>query len=253
MIDTHAHIDSFDDTKLKEVLERAKKVNIEKIINPSAEPSNFERVLKIANENDFVYAALGVHPEETDKFKEDTLETIKELALKNKKVVAIGEIGLDYYWTTETKEKQKEIFRVQTELAKELKLPLIIHDREAHEDTFNILKSADLGDIKVIMHCFSGSIEFMKQCVKEGYYIALGGVVTFKNAVKPKEVAKSVPLERLLIETDCPYLAPVPYRGKENEPSYIIESAKCIAEIKGISFEELERITTKNAVEVFNL
>ena len=252
MIDTHAHIDSFDDTKLKEVLERAKEVNIEKIINPSAEPDNFERIIKISEENDFIYAALGVHPEEVDKFKEDTLDEIRELS-KNKKVVAIGEIGLDYYWTTDTKEKQKEIFSKQLELAKELNLPVIIHDREAHEDTFNLLKNADLGDLKVIMHCFSGSSEFMKQCVKEGYYIALGGVVTFKNAVKPKEVAKNVPIERLLIETDCPYLAPVPYRGKENEPSFMIESAKCIAEIKGITLEELDKQTTKNALEVFKI
>ena len=252
MIDTHAHLDSFDDTKLKEVIKRAKDVKIEKIINPSAEPSNFERVLKIAEENDFIFAALGVHPEEVDKFEDDTLDEIRRLS-ENKKVVAIGEIGLDYYWTTDTKEKQKEIFSRQLELAKELKLPVIIHDREAHEDTYNLLKLADLGDIKVIMHCFSGSVEFMKQCTKEGWYIALGGVVTFKNAVKPKEVAKNVPSDKLLIETDCPYLAPVPYRGKENEPSYMLESAKCIAEIRGISLEELNKITTKNALEVFKL
>jgi len=252
MIDTHAHLDSFDDTKLKEVIKRAKDVKIEKIINPSAEPSNFERVLKIAEENDFIFAALGVHPEEVDKFEDNTLDEIRRLS-ENKKVVAVGEIGLDYYWTTDTKEKQKEIFSRQLELAKELKLPVIIHDREAHEDTYNLLKQADLGDIKVIMHCFSGSVEFMKQCTKEGWYIALGGVVTFKNAVKPKEVAKNVPSDKLLIETDCPYLAPVPYRGKENEPSYMLESAKCIAEIRGISFEELNEITTKNALEVFNL
>ena len=252
MIDTHAHLDSFEDTKLKEIIKRAKKVNIEKIINPSAEPSNFESVLKIAQENEFVYAALGVHPEEVDKFKDDTTDEITRLS-KNKKVVAIGEIGLDYYWTTETKEKQKDIFSKQLKLAKELNLPVIIHDREAHEDTYNLLKSADLCNIKVIMHCFSGSVEFMKQCVKEGWYIALGGVVTFKNAIKPKEVAKQVPLERLLLETDCPYLAPVPFRGKENEPSYIIESAKCIAEIKGMTFEELDKITTKNALEVFKI
>ncbi len=252
MFDTHAHIDSFDDIKLKEVIKRAKEAGIEKIVNPSAEPSNFERILKISEENDFVYAALGVHPEETDKFKDDSIELIRNLS-KHKKVVAIGEIGLDYYWTTETKEQQKKIFKLQTELAKELNLPLIIHDREAHEDTFNILKSAKLGDIKVIMHCFSGSREFMKQCVKEGWYIALGGVVTFKNSVKAKEVAVDVPIEKLLLETDCPYLAPVPYRGKENEPSYILETAKCIAELRGISFEELECQTTKNACEVFGL
>ena len=252
MFDTHAHIDSFDDDKLIDVIDRAKAKRITKIVNPSAEPSNFDRVLKIADTYDFVYAALGVHPEETEKFKEDSLDQIKTLS-KHKKVVAIGEIGLDYYWTTETKEKQKAIFSAQLDIAKELNLPVIIHDREAHEDTFNLLKAANLGDIKVIMHCFSGSREFMKQCVREGWYIALGGVVTFKNSVKAKEVAVDVPIEKLLLETDCPYLAPVPYRGKENEPSYIVETAKYIADLRKMTYEELELQTTKNACEVFRV
>ena len=171
---------------------------------------------------------------------------------KHKKIVAIGEIGLDYYWDKSNVEAQKEIFIKQIKLANNLNLPIAIHDRDAHKDTFDILKEYNKNST-VIMHCFSGSVELARECIKEGWYIALGGVVTFKNAVKTKEVAKEIPLEYLLLETDAPYLTPVPYRGEENQPAYVKYVAEEIAKIKEISVDEVDKITTENTIKVFNL
>lgn len=165
------------------------------------------------------------------------------------KVVAIGECGLDYYWDKSFVEEQKKVFAKQIEIAVALKKPLIVHDREAHHDTLEMLK--DVKDVPVIMHCFSGSWEFAKECIKKGFYIALGGVVTFKNAKKVHEIAKNIPLEHLLLETDAPYLTPEPFRGKRNEPAYVKFAAEKIAEIRGCSLEEIAQATTKNANEVF--
>jgi len=171
---------------------------------------------------------------------------------KNPKIKAVGEIGLDYYWDKSFNDIQKDVFIKQILMANKLELPIVVHDREAHLDTFNILKSHNTNS-KVLFHCFSGSVEFMKECTKQGWYIALGGVVTFKNAVKMKEVAKEVPLDKLLLETDSPYLTPVPYRGKENKPGYVKFVAEEISKIRNIQFDEIAEITTKNAEEFFNL
>ena len=195
---------------------------------------------------------LGIHPSEAKEWTDDIITRIKKLANKNKKIVAIGEIGLDYYWDKSFNDLQKEIFIKQIKLANELRLPIDVHDRDAHKDTFDILKEYNRGSI-VIMHCFSGSVEFAKECIKEGWYLGIGGVVTFKNAIKMKEVARAVPLEQILLETDAPYLTPVPHRGKENQPAYVKFVAEEIARIRNTTFEEIDEITTQNAKRVFNI
>ena len=197
-----------------------------------------------------LYSAIGVHPSEAKTYNQEVEKEIYKL-YKHKKVIAIGEIGLDYYWEQETKELQKEVFRKQLKIAQELQIPVLIHDREAHNDTFDILQEFKLKD--VVFHCFSGNVEFAKKCIEAGYYIAIGGVVTFKNAKDLKEVAKILPLDKLLLETDAPYLAPVPFRGKLNSPAYLKYIAQEIANLKEIDIEEVKKQTTKNAQKIFGI
>ena len=194
---------------------------------------------------------LGIFPTEAKTWTDDILEQMESLAT-DKKVVAIGEVGLDYYWDKTFVDKQQDIFIKQIKLANKLNLPLVIHDREAHKDCFDLLKEHNKGS-KVLFHCFSGSPEFAMECVKEGWYIALGGVVTFKNAVKAKEVAQTIPLSNLVLETDSPYLTPVPYRGKENQPAYVKYVAEEIAKLREVHTEEIADITTKNAENFFGI
>jgi len=234
-----------------EVMKNARDAGVEKVIVPSAYPKDIDEIMSIVEKSINIYGMLGVHPTEARDWKDDLIEKIKEYS-KHSKIVAIGEIGLDYYWDKSFNDIQKEVFIKQIKLANELNLPISIHDRDAHKDTYDILKEYNKGS-DIIMHCFSGSVEFAKECIKEGWYIALGGVLTFKNAVKTKDVAKEIPLEKLLIETDAPYLAPVPYRGEQNQPAYIKYVAEEIAKIKGITFEEVDKVTTQNAIRVFNI
>ena len=241
LIDTHAHIDMLP---LEETLILMQEYGVKKAIIPSVEVGTMDKVLSIANENENIFAMLGIFPSEAKTYTDEIEEKIKANV---DKIVAIGEIGLDYYWDKSFVELQKEVFAKQIRLANELNLPIAVHDREAHKDTFEN-KNSD-----VLFHCFSGSVEFMKECVKQGWYIALGGVVTFKNAVKMKEVAKEVPLDKLVLETDSPYLTPVPFRGKTNYPAYVKYVAEEIASIREISFEEVDEITTQNAKKVFSL
>ncbi len=249
LIDTHAHLDMYEDWDV--IIKNAKENGIKKIIIPAVETEYFQKILDIANSYEDVYCMMGIFPTEAKNWHDGILEDIKELA-KNKKVVSIGEIGLDYYWDKSFVDEQKDIFIKQVKLANELGLPIEIHDREAHKDVFDILveynKTSD-----VVFHCFSGSVEFARECLKQGWYIALGGVVTFKNAVKTKEVAKDVPLDRLMLETDSPYLTPVPFRGKENQPAYVRYVADEIAKLKGIDVKEVIEATTKNAEMVFGI
>lgn len=252
LIDTHSHIDIPDFEDLDAVISNAEKNGVEKIIIPSVDRTSFEKVIAISNKYEGVYCALGIHPTEAQNAKSEDFDRIIELA-SDKKIVAIGECGLDYYWDKTFIKEQKEIFLKQIEIAKELKKALIVHDREAHKDTFDLLTQNINDEIPVIMHCFSGSLEFAKECVKKGFYIALGGVVTFKNAKKAHEIAKHIPLEHLLLETDAPYLTPVPFRGKRNEPAYVKFVAEEIAALRGISFEEVAEATTTNARKVFNI
>ena len=253
LIDTHAHIDMEDfGADFVQMLARAQENGVQKIIIPAVEPSTFERVLKTAEKSPNLYAATGVHPEDAKNFDENALNLMEKM-IKHPKVVAVGEIGLDYYWDRSYNDVQKAVFEAQIEFAKKHDKPIIVHDREAHGDSLEILKRTNAAEVGVVMHCFSGSPEFALECVKEGFYIALGGVVTFKNAKKMKEVAKIVPLERLLLETDSPYLTPVPFRGKRNEPAYVKYAAEEIANLRGIGFEELARATTENAIKIFRL
>lgn len=248
IIDTHAHLDMLNDPK--RAIEEALEAGVERIIVPGVEPDTFEKVIKLADEYENVYAQVGVHPSEAQKFSDDTAGRMMELAA-HKKVVAIGEIGLDYYWDKTFVDVQKKVFKTQIEIANALKLPVVVHDREAHGDTFEILEQ--MGAKKVLLHCFSGSLEFAKRCVEKGWFIALGGVVTFKNAKKVRQVAKEIPLEHIMLETDTPYLTPHPYRGEENAPKYIVLSAKEIANLKDTALSEVERVTTANAQNFFNV
>lgn len=251
LIDTHSHIDMIEQISLDEVLANAAANDVEKIILPCAYPKDIDKIIDITEKYVNVYAYLGVHPSEARDWNDSLSEKITNYVSSGKKVVGIGEIGLDYYWDKSFNNIQKEVFIKQIRLANELNLPINIHDREAHKDTFDIIQTNNENST-VIMHCFSGSVEFARECIKAGYYIALGGVVTFKNAIKMKEVAADIPIDRLLLETDAPYLTPVPYRGKENQPAYVRFVAEEIAKIRGIELEELAALTTQNAERIFN-
>lgn len=249
LIDTHSHINMIEEISIDEILKNAEESNVRQIIVPSAYPSDIDVVYNLAQQYENIFCYLGVHPTEVKDWEDSLIEKIKDYA-KSQKVVGIGEIGLDYYWDKSFNDLQKEIFIKQIKLANELNLPINIHDREAHKETFDILKEHNKGS-KVIMHCFSGSPEFAKECIKESWYVALGGVVTFKNAKKMKEVAEEIPLEYLLLETDAPYLTPVPFRGKENQPAYVKFVAEEIANLRKISVEEIMHTTTENAKFLF--
>ena len=251
LVDTHSHINTLEKITPQEAIDNAKANGVEKIIVPAATVNDIDEVLKFVNKYENTFGLLGVHPSEVKDWDDSLLDKIREYS-KNEKIVGIGEIGLDYYWDKSFNDLQKEVFIKQVKLANELKLPICVHDREAHKDSFDILKKYNKTS-DVVMHCFSGSVEFAKECVKEGWFIALGGVVTFKNAIKMKEVAKEVPLENLLVETDAPYLTPVPFRGTENQPAYVKFVAEEIAKLRGITFEEVATATTKNAEKVYGI
>lgn len=249
IINTHSHVNMLRETNIDEAIQNAIDNKIVTIVPSSSVQDIFDTDKFIKKYND-VYGYVGVFPEEVKDFSDKTLSDMEEIIKSNPKIIGIGEIGLDYYWDKSFKELQKEAFIKQIEFANQMNLPLNIHSREAHLDTLEILKKYNKNST-AIMHCFSGSLEFARECIKEGIYIALGGVVTFKNAKKTKEVAKSIPLEYLLLETDDPYLAPVPFRGKENQPMYVKYVAEEIANLRGISTEEIAQISTENAKKVF--
>lgn len=252
LIDTHSHIDMSDFEDLDEIIVNAQNNGVNNIIIPSVDRSSFDNVIKITNQYEGVYCSLGIHPTEAQNAKDEDFTKIIERADSNK-VVGIGECGLDYYWDKTFINEQKEVFIKQIEIAKMLKKPLVVHDREAHKDSFDLLVAHVNNEVPVVMHCFSGSLEFANECIKKGFYIALGGVVTFKNAKKAHEVAQNIPLEFLMLETDAPYLTPVPYRGKRNEPAYVKFVAEEIAKLRGLSFEEVADATTRNARKVFGI
>ena len=253
LFDTHVHLNDnqFEDD-LEEVIERARLNGVERMVVVGFDEKTIKRAMELIDTYDFMYAAIGWHPVDAIDLTDSYLDWIEELTA-HPKVVAIGEIGLDYHWDKSPKDIQQAVFRRQIQLAKKLDLPIIIHNREATEDVVAILEEEGAAEVGGIMHCFSGSPETAKRCLEMNFYISLGGPVTFKNAVKPKEVAKEVPLDRLLIETDCPYLAPHPYRGKRNEPSYVKLVAEQIADLKEISFDEVARATTENANRLFRI
>lgn len=249
IINTHSHVNMLRETNIDEAIQNAIDNKIVTIVPSSSAQDIFDTDKFIKKYND-VYGYVGVFPEEVKDFSDKTLSDMEEIIKSNPKIIGIGEIGLDYYWDKSFKELQKEVFIKQIEFANQMNLPLNIHSREAHLDTLEILKKYNKNST-AIMHCFSGSFEFAKECIKEGIYIALGGVVTFKNAKKTKEVAKNIPLEYLLLETDDPYLAPVPFRGKENQPMYVKYVAEEIANLRGITPEEVAKTSTENAKKIF--
>lgn len=252
-IDTHVHLnaDQYEED-LQEVIDRALEANVKKMVVIGFDRITIERAMKLVEEYSFIYAVVGWHPVDAIDCTEEDLKWIEELAA-HEKVVGIGEMGLDYHWDKSPKEIQQEIFRKQIRLAQKVKLPIIIHNRDATEDVIRILQEEEAYLTGGIMHCFGGSVETAKQCIDMNFMISLGGPVTFKNAKRPKEVAAEIPLEYLLIETDAPYLAPHPHRGKRNEPGLVPLVAEEIARLKGISIEDVAEATTKNAERFFNL
>jgi TatD DNase family protein len=250
IFDSHAHYDSeaFNDDR-KELLSALPEQGVCGIINCGSDMASSLSCLELADEFSFIYAACGVHPHEAEGCKQGYLPVLKKLCMEEK-CVAVGEIGLDYHYDFSPREIQKTVFEQQLVLAKELDLPVIIHDREAHEDTMTLLKRYKP---KGVVHCFSGSAEMAKEIIKLGMYIGLGGAVTFKNAVKPCEVAKFVPDDRLLIETDAPYMTPVPFRGKRCDSLHIPYIAEKIAELRGCTAQEILDLTDKNAKTLFNI
>ena len=245
IFDTHAHYDdeAFDEDR-KDLLKELNASGVIGILNCACSKASLATTNELTKEFSFIYGALGIHPSDANDYDEDVRKQIIEYVKENEKILAIGEIGLDYYWDENPdREIQKSVFRAQMQLAAELNLPVVIHDRDAHKDTLDIMK--EFPEVKGTVHCFSGSVEFAKECIKLGYYIGITGVVTFKNAKKIHDVIREIPLERLLVETDCPYMAPVPFRGKRNKSDYIEYIIEQIALIKEIDPKEVN-ITVNN-------
>lgn len=250
LFDSHTHLDDpkFDADRA-EVIEKIKDSGVAKIVNIGCNIPTSEFSVHLAEKYDFIYATVGFHPCDTGSMKESDIDKLRSLA-SHKKVVAIGEIGLDYHWDNVPRDVQKYWFERQMKLAEELDMPVAIHNRDAHEDTFNIVKNSSA---KGIIHCCSCSKEMAEEFVKLGYYISFAGPITYKNGTRNVETAKAIPLDRLLIETDAPYLAPDGFRGKRNDSSLIRYTCERLAEIKGVSFEEMAEQTFKNAEKVYRI
>lgn len=249
--DTHAHYDdkAFDEDR-EELLQKLESADVELIIDPGCDVDSSRKALELAEKFPFLYAAVGLHPEELEKHGGDALDKVRELA-GHPKCVAIGEIGLDYYWDASRREEQKALFRRQIELAMELDKPVIVHDREAHGDCLEIVR--DYPGLRGVFHCYSGSAEMAKELLKLGWYLGFDGPITYKNARKALEALELCPLERILIETDSPYLSPVPMRGKRNDSSNLRYVADKIAQIKGLSPEEAAALTLANGCRLFGI
>lgn len=253
MIDTHAHINtSRFNYDYDTVIEDALANGIEIIIVVGFDTETIKRAVELAEKYENIYATVGWHPVDAKYIKEEDWIFIEKM-IRHEKVVAIGECGLDYYWDTSSKEEQIPVFKRHIELAKKYNKPLVIHTRDAIQETYNILKQHDISNCRGVMHCFTGSAEMALKFIDLGLYISLGGPVTFKNASKPKNVAKVVPLENLLLETDCPYLTPHPHRGKRNEPKYVKLIAEEISRIKNVDFDIVDKTTTQNALKLFQI
>lgn len=253
LFDTHAHLDDdrFDEDR-KQVIEQCKTEGVELILNAASNLHTSLKSIELAKEYDFIYAAVGVHPHDAKSMDSRTIDVLRDLAA-NPKVKAIGEIGLDYHYDFSPRDVQKQRFMEQIDLAKQLKLPIIVHDRESHGDIMEIFNKMNVKDMGGVLHSFSGSVELARECVKLGFYLSISGPLTFKNNVKTVEVVREIPLDMLLIETDSPYLTPTPYRGHRNYPGYVRYVAEKIAEIKGLSFEEVAKKTLENGKKLFDI
>ena len=252
LFDTHAHMDAdaFDADR-HELLASLPEKGISLVMNPGCSLESSLNAIELAKQYDFVYAAVGSHPDVADEVDDALIARYRELCKQNPKALAIGEIGLDYHYEDIPREIQQKAFRLQMELARELDLPVIVHEREAHEDGLRIVD--EFPTVKGVFHCYSGSSEMAKELVKRGWYIGFTGVLTFKNARKAIEVAAEIPLDRIVIETDCPYMAPVPFRGKRNDPGKLCHMAEKLAEIRDITPEEATRITLENGKRLYRM
>ncbi len=256
-VDSHAHIDGpeFDGDR-DEVLERARLAGVDAILNVgTGDPHSgaFERAAKLGEQHADIYTAVGVHPHDARLYDDSAEDLIRRL-LTGEKVVAWGEIGLDFHYDNSPRDVQLKVFRRQLQSARELGVPVIIHTREAEKETVEILRDEwQSSKLPGIMHCFSGSAALARQCIELGFSISFSGIVTFKKADDLRAIAAEVPLDRLLIETDCPFLTPVPHRGKRNEPAYVVEVAACLAGLRGMTLEEMGRLTTENFNRIFRL
>lgn len=249
MVDTHCHLDDERFEKDREEIFKELSEKMEFVVNIGYDLISSKKSVEYAKENKFIYAAVGIHPSEVENYTEKIEQEIKKL-LKEKKVVALGEIGLDYHWMTSEKEHQKEIFKRQMKLAATENKPVVIHSREALKDTIDIIK--EFPNVEGIFHCYPGSIESAR-LIPKNYYFGVGGVLTFKNSKKTVEFLEKIDLSRIVLETDSPYLTPVPFRGKRNNPLYVKHVAEKIADLKGISFEEVIKITTENAKKIYKI
>jgi len=253
LTDSHAHLNAAEFAEDRaETIARAREAGVSRIVNIGFNRETIPSSLALAEAYDFIWAAVGWHPQDAKDMRPGDLEWIEELT-RHEKVVAIGEIGLDYYWDTSPKEVQDRVFREQIRLARKVGKPIIIHNRDAHHDVVETLKQEKAAEVGGIMHCFTGSWETAKLCMDMNFYISFGGPVTFKNARQPKEVLAKVPLDRLLLETDSPYLTPHPFRGKRNESAHVRLVAEAAAEIKGLPVEEIARVTTENAIRLLGI
>ncbi|KJS79805.1 MAG: hydrolase TatD [Peptococcaceae bacterium BICA1-8] len=253
LFDTHAHLDDVKfNGETDEVILRAKEQGVSLIVNVGYNLRHAQQSIALAEKYDFIYASVGLHPHDAKDGDKSFWEEIYKLA-RHPKVVALGEMGLDYYWDNSPRDVQRDVFRQQIGVAKDLKLPIIIHDRDAHQDVLTIVKEERALEVGGVFHAYSGSWEMTKEIMDLGFFISIGGPVTFKNANKILEVVEKVPLESLLIETDCPYLTPEPYRGKRNEPGYVKLVAEKIAQIKNISYEEVASATKENGMRLFRI
>lgn len=257
-VDSHAHIDGPEfDRDRNDVIQRARDAGVSAILNVgTGDPHSgaLERAVELAERHQDIYTSIGTHPHDARLFDEKAEQRIASLVKQSARVIAWGEIGLDFHYDNSPRDVQKNVFRRQLELGRDTRLPVIIHTREAEDETIEILKSHPLGlNAPGVMHCFSGSLQLAQKALELGFLISFSGIVTFKKAEDLRAIAQQVPLDRLLIETDCPFLAPVPFRGKRNEPAYVVEVARCLADLHGLSLEEVARITSTNFAKLFKL
>ena len=252
LFDTHAHMDdeAFAEDR-EQLLSSLPEQGLALVMNPGCSLASSRNAGSLAERYDYIYAAVGSHPDVADEVNEDVLEEYRRLVAANPKIKAIGEIGLDYHYEDIPREIQLQAFRAQMALAKELNLPVIVHERDAHEDGMKVVD--EFPEVTGVFHCYSGSAEMAKELVKRGWYIGFTGVLTFKNARKAVEVAKAIPLDRIVLETDCPYMSPEPFRGKRNDPGKLYRMAEKLAEIRGLTVEEIHTITTENGKRLYRM
>ena len=253
LIDTHAHLDDARyDPDREAMIARAREAGVQTFVTVGCDLATSDAAVALADQHAFIYAAVGVHPHEVKSIADDWYDELRRLA-RHPKVVAYGEIGLDYHYNHSPPDMQRRRFREQVCLAREIGRPIIIHTREAQDDTIAILREEEAGEVGGVFHCFSGDAWLARDALDLGFYLSFSGVITFQNATMLRDIVKTVPLDRILVETDCPYLTPAPHRGKRNEPAFVAFVANKVAELKGLTVEEAAEQTTRNAKRLFKI